>query len=76
MNDVNLKILLIILFYMFGETPIKPKFIKKITDDFPIYKWIILYFIIQKKDVNNIYFIIILLLYQIFYILDDIFNIK
>lgn len=61
---------------MFGETPVKPKFIKKFTDDYPIYKWIILYCIIKKKDDNDIYFIIILLLYQIFYLLDEVYFIS
>jgi hypothetical protein len=70
-TDIKIDKLLIILLFMFAETPIKPKFIKKFTDGYPIYKWIILFLITIKRKNGIIYFLIFLTLYQIMYIIDS-----
>jgi hypothetical protein len=68
--DIKINKLLIILLFMFAETPVKPKFIKKFTDDFPIFKWIILFLITIKRKNGIIYFIIFYVIYQSFYLVD------
>jgi hypothetical protein len=72
-TDIKINRLLIILLFMFAETPIKPKFIKKFTDAFPIYKWIILFLITIKRKNGIIYFLIFITLYQTLYIVDSIY---
>ncbi len=58
---------------MFAETPTKPKFIKKFTDDYPLFKWMILLLITIKKKNGFMYFIIFIILYQILYLVDSIY---
>ena len=58
---------------MFAETPMKPKFIKKFTDTFPIFKWLILFLITIKRKNGIIYFLIFLVLYQSLYLVDSIY---
>jgi hypothetical protein len=71
--DIKINKLLIILLFMFAETPIKPKFIKKFTDEFPIYRWLILFLITMKRKNGIIYFYIFFILYQLLYIIDSIY---
>lgn len=73
LNDIKTRRLLIILLFMFAETPTKPKFIKKFTDDHPLFKWIILLLITIKKKNGFMYFIIFIILYQILYLVDSIY---
>ena len=69
-NDIKTRRLLIILLFMFAETPTKPKFIKKFTDDYPLFKWMILLLITIKKKNGFMYFIIFIILYLILYLVD------
>jgi hypothetical protein len=73
LNDIKTRRLLIILLFMFAETPTKPKFIKKFTDDYPLFKWMILLLITIKKKNGFMYFIIFIILYQILYLVDSIY---
>ncbi len=73
MDDIKYKNLLIILLFMFAETPTKPKFIKKFTDDYPIFKWIILFLLTMRRKNGFVYFLLFLMLYQMFYIVDNIY---
>jgi len=72
-SDIKINRLLIILLFMFAETPIKPKFIKNFTDEFPIYKWLILFLITIKRKNGIIYFLIFVTLYQSLYVVDSIY---
>jgi hypothetical protein len=71
--DIRFDKLMILLLFMFAETPFKPKIIKNFTDDFPIYKWIILFLITIKRKDGLIYFILFYFLYQLFYMIDSVF---
>jgi hypothetical protein len=72
-EDIKVKTLLIILLFMFAETLTKPKFIKHFIDDYPIFKWIILYLIIMKKENGFTYFLVFFALYQVLYLVDVIY---
>jgi hypothetical protein len=72
-KDIKFDKLMILLLFMFAETPSKPKIIRNFTDNFPIYKWIILFLITIKRKDGGIYFGIFYFLYQLFYIVDSIF---
>jgi hypothetical protein len=69
-GDVKIDKLMILLLLMFAETPLKPKTIKNFTDDWPIYKWIILFLLTIRRKNGLTYFILFYFLYQIFYMVD------
>ena len=70
LNDIKSDKILIILLFMFAETPLKPKFIKKYTDDFPVFKWIILFLITIKRADGHYYFLVFLIMYLTLYLVD------
>lgn len=69
-DDIKINKLMVLLLFMFAETPFKPKIIKKFTDDWPIYKWIILFLLTIKREDGLTYFILFYFLYQTFYMID------
>jgi hypothetical protein len=70
LNDIRSDKILIILLFMFAETPFKPKFIKNYTDDYPIFKWIILFLITIKRKDGHYYYLVFVMLYMTFYLID------
>ena len=75
MNDIRFDKFMIMLLFMFADTPNKPRLVRHYMDDNPFIKWIILFLITIKKKNGLIYFIIFFYLYQIFYLVDSIFTI-
>jgi len=73
MFDIKHDKLMILLLFMFAETPYKPRMIRNFTDDFPIYKWIILFLITVKRKNGIMYFITFYFIYQLFYAIDSVF---
>ena len=67
-----MKKLLIILLFMFGTTPIAPKFIKNYLDAYPAIKWIMLFLITIKKN-SSIHYLLLLFIYIIFNLFDSIY---
>jgi len=72
-EDIKIDKLMIFLIFMTAETPFKPKVIKNFTDEWPIYKWIILFLFTIRKKNGLIYFILFYFLYQTFYMIDFVF---
>lgn len=69
-NDIKIDNLLIILLFMFAETPRKPKYIKNFTDNYPIFRWIILYLIVINRYNGITYFVMFVIICQTLYLFD------
>lgn len=69
-NTIKINNSLLILLFMFAETPRKPKYIKNFIDNYPICKWIILYLIIINRYNGVTYFIIFVIICQTLYLFD------
>lgn len=70
MSTISIDGLLLLILLMFGETPSKPKFIKRYTDHFPVFRWIIFFLLIVNRSDGIAYFLIFFILYQTFYLFD------
>lgn len=76
-NTIKINNTLLILLFMFAETPRKPKCIKKFIDNYPICKWIILCLIVINRYNGVTYFIIFVMICQTLHLFDYIvFSIK
>jgi len=67
-EDINISSLLIILLFMYSIIPSKPNFITNFLNDFSIFKWVILFFIIMRDNHNIMLFVVILMIYIVLYI--------
>jgi len=71
-KDIAIRKLLIILLFLPGVPVEKPKFINNIINDNSILKWILLFLILVRK--NDAYvFMIIFMVYQILFVIDNIY---
>ncbi len=69
-NDIKIDKLLIIFLFMFPDFLMKPKFISHFTNDFQIFKWVILFLMTIRKKNGITIFPIILIFYNLMYLLD------
>lgn len=69
-NDIKIDKLLIMFLFMFPDFLQKPKFISNFTDNFQIFKWIILFLMTIKRKNGLTLFPIILIFYNLMYLLD------
>lgn len=69
-NDIKINKLLIMFLFMFPDFLMKPKFISNFTNDFHIFKWIILFLMTIKRKNGLTLFPIILIFYNLMYLLD------
>lgn len=73
LHDINLsKFLFIFIFYVFLETPSKPKIFSEFLKKYPFIKWIFFAYLTLKRDKYIIYVIILIFIYQLFIIIDNI----
>ena len=70
-NDIKIDKLLIIFLVMFPDFLMKPKFINNFTNNFKIFKWIILFLMTIKRKNGLTLFPIILIFYNLMYLLDN-----
>jgi hypothetical protein len=69
-NDIKINKLLIMFLFMFPDFLTRPKFISKFTNNFQIFKWIILFLMTMKRKNGLTLFPIILIFYNLMYLLD------
>ena len=69
-NDIKIDKLLIMFLFMFPDFLTRPKFISNFTNDFHIFKWIILFLMTIKKKNGLTIFFIIFIFYNLMYLLD------
>ena len=69
-NDIKIDKLLIMFLFMFPDFLMKPKFISNFTNDFQIFKWIILFLMTIRRKNGLTLFPIILIFYNLMYLLD------
>jgi len=65
--------LMILLLFLFAEIPFRPKIITNLIDDFPIYRWIIIFLLATRHKNGLSYFISLYFIYQISYMIDHVF---
>ena len=73
LHDINIqKLLFIVFIYIILESPEKPKIITNFIKNYPILKWIVFIFISIRRDKYSVYAVILIFIYQLFYIADNI----
>ena len=70
MSNIQTQELIIVLFFMFGETPPKPLCVKHIMNKLPILRWLFLLLLLFNRGEGLNFFIVVMFFYILLYVID------